>query len=41
VGKGVTNLIQQAATTGSVTESDIKAELEAAQQKIKAGGGGG
>ena len=40
VGKAVTNLMQQAATTGSVTESDIKAELEAAQQRIKAGGGG-
>jgi multiple sugar transport system substrate-binding protein len=40
VGKAVTNLIQQAATTGTVTESDIKAELEAAQQRIKAGGGG-
>jgi multiple sugar transport system substrate-binding protein len=40
VGKAVTNLIQKAATTGSVTESDIKAELEAAQQRIKAGGGG-
>jgi hypothetical protein len=32
--------MQQAATTGNVTESDIKAELEAAQQRIKAGGGG-
>jgi len=40
VGKAVSNLIQKAATTGSVTESDIKAELEAAQQRIKAGGGG-
>jgi multiple sugar transport system substrate-binding protein len=40
VGKAVTNSIQQAATTGNVTESDIKAELEAAQQRLKAGEGG-
>jgi multiple sugar transport system substrate-binding protein len=40
VGKAVSKLIQQAATTGSVTESDVRTELEAAQERIKAGGGG-